>query len=193
MKVISITGGVGSGKSEVLRILQEEFGADIIIADKVAHQLMEPGKKGYGRVVAAFGISLLSADGSIDRQRMAELIFSDKDSIEKMNSIIHPMVWSEIEYAIAHSDKNLVAVEAALFDEEHNAMFDEIWYVYTSVENRIKRLMASRGYSEEKCRGIMANQASEDDYRSFATRVLDNNGGIEDIRKQIASFLGKED
>ena len=54
-------------------------------------------------------------------------------------------------------------------------------------------LMASRGYSEEKCRGIMANQASEDDYRSFATRVLDNNGGIEDIRKQIASFLGKED
>ena len=193
MKVISITGGVGSGKSEVLRILQEEFGADIIIADKVAHQLMEPGKKGYGRVVAAFGTSLLSADGSIDRQRMAELIFSDKDSIEKMNSIIHPMVWSEIEYAIAHSDKNLVAVEAALFDEEHNAMFDEIWYVYTSVENRIKRLMASRGYSEEKCRGIMANQASEDDYRSFATRVLDNNGGIEDIRKQIASFLGKED
>lgn len=105
MKVISITGGVGSGKSEVLRILQEEFGADIIIADKVAHQLMEPGKKGYGRVVAAFGTSLLSADGSIDRQRMAELIFSDKDSIEKMNSIIHPMVWSEIEYAIAHSDK----------------------------------------------------------------------------------------
>ncbi len=62
-----------------------------------------------------------------------------------------------------------------------------------TVENRIKRLMASRGYSEEKCRGIMANQASEDDYRSFATRVLDNNGGIEDIRKQIASFLGKED
>ena len=84
-------------------------------------------------------------------------------------------------------------MEAALYDNEHNAMFDEIWYVYTSVENRIKRLMASRGYSEEKCRGIMANQASEDDYRSFATRVLDNNGGIEDIRKQIASFLGKED
>ena len=84
--------------------------------------------------------------------------------------------------------KSIIAVK-----HSDNAMFDEIWYVYTSVENRIKRLMASRGYSEEKCRGIMANQASEDDYRSFATRVLDNNGGIEDIRKQIASFLGKED
>ena len=63
-------------------------------------------------------------------------------------------------------------MEAALYDDEHNAMFDEIWYVYTSVENRIKRLMASRGYSEEKCRGIMANQASEDDYRSFRKRGL---------------------
>ena len=110
-----------------------------------------------------------------------------------MNAIIHPMAWEEIRYAINHSDKEIIVVEAALYDDEHNAMFDEIWYVYTSVENRIKRLMARRGYSEEKCRGIMANQASEDDYRSFATRVLDNNGGIEDIRKQIASFLGKED
>ena len=178
MKVISITGGVGSGKSEVLRILQEEFGADIIIADKVAHQLMEPGKKGYGRVVAAFGTSLLSADGSIDRQRMAELIFSDKDSIEKMNSIIHPMVWSEIEYAIAHSDKNLVAVEAALFDEEHNAMFDEIWYIFTS-----------RGYSREKCLEIMANQVSEDEYRAQADRVIDNNETVEEIRTQIKSYI----
>ena len=179
MKIISITGGVGSGKSEVLRVLQEEFDAEIIKADEVAHQLMEPGKKGYQHVVEALGDSFLNKDGSIDRKKLAALI--------------HPMAWEEIRYAINHSDKEIIVVEAALYDDEHNAMFDEIWYVYTSVENRIKRLMASRGYSEEKCRGIMANQASEDDYRSFATRVLDNNGGIEDIRKQIASFLGKED
>ena len=150
---------------------------------------MEPGKKGYGRVVAAFGTSLLSADGSIDRKRMAELIFSDKDSIEKMNSIIHPMVWSEIEYAIAHSDKNLVAVEAALFDEEHNAMFDEIWYIFTSRENRIKRLMESRGYSREKCLEIMANQVSEDEYRAQADRVIDNKETVEEIRTQIKSYI----
>ena len=183
MKIISITGGVGSGKSEVLRVLQEEFDAEIIKADEVAHQLMEP----------ALGDSFLNKDGSIDRKKLAALIFQNKEAVETMNAIIHPMAWEEIRYAINHSDKEIIVVEAALYDDDHNAMFDEIWYVYTSVENRIKRLMASRGYSEEKCRGIMANQASEDDYRSFATRVLDNNGGIEDIRKQIASFLGKED
>ena len=193
MKIISITGGVGSGKSEVLRVLQEEFDAEIIKADEVAHQLMEPGKKGHQHVVEALGDSFLNKDGSIDRKKLAALIFQNKEAVETMNAIIHPMAWEEIRYAINHSDKEIIVVEAALYDDDHNAMFDEIWYVYTSVENRIKRLMASRGYSEEKCRGIMANQASEDDYRSFATRVLDNNGGIEDIRKQIASFLGKED
>ena len=150
-------------------------------------------KKGYQHVVEALGDSFLNKDGSIDRKKLAALIFQNKEAVETMNAIIHPMAWEEIRYAINHSDKEIIVVEAALYDDEHNAMFDEIWYVYTSVENRIKRLMASRGYSEEKCRGIMANQASEDDYRSFATRVLDNNGGIEDIRKQIASFLGKED
>lgn len=192
MKVISITGGVGSGKSEVLRILKEEFGADIIIADKVAHQLMEPGKKGYNRVLAAFGNSFLNADGSIDRQKMAELIFKDRESIEKMNSIIHPMAWNEIEHAIAHSDKEIVVVEAALFDEEHNHMFDEIWYVFTNRENRIKRLMESRGYSKEKCLEIMANQVTEDEYRAQADHEIDNNGTVEEIRIQIENLLKEE-
>ncbi len=192
MKIISITGGVGSGKSEVLRVLEDEFGAQIIKADEVAHQLMEPGKKGYNRVVEALGNSFLNKDGSIDRKKLAALIFQNKDAVDKMNAIIHPMAWDEIFYEINHSDKEIIVVEAALYDDEHNGMFDEIWYVYTSIENRIKRLMESRGYSEEKCLGIMANQASEDDYRSFATRVLDNNGNVEDIKNQVASFLGKE-
>ena len=192
MKIISITGGVGSGKSEVLEILESEFDAKIIKADEVAHQLMEPGKKGYQHVIGALGDSFLNKDGSIDRKKLAALIFQNKDAVEKMNEIIHPMAWDEIFYEVNHSDKEIIVVEAALYDDEHNGMFDEIWYVYTSVQNRIRRLMESRGYSEEKCRGIMANQASEDDYRSFATRVLDNNGSIEDIKRQIASFLGKE-
>lgn len=192
MKIISITGGVGTGKSEVLRILQEEFGADIIMADKVAHQLMEPGKKGYNRVVAAFGTSFLNAGGSIDRQKMAELIFGDRESIEKMNSIIHPMTWKEIQYAIAHSDKELVVVEAALFDEEHNTMFDEIWYVFTEQETRIQRLMLGRGYTREKCLEIIGNQVSEEEYRAQADHVIDNNGTVEKIRFQIEGILKEE-
>ena len=149
MKVISITGGVGSGKSEVLKILEQEFGARIL----------------------------------------ADLIFRDPEAVKTMNGIIHPMVWQEIQDAIREESRELVVVEAALFDEEHNAMFDEIWYVYTSRENRIRRLMASRGYTEKKCRDIMANQASEEEYRKLADRVLDNNGPVEEIRSQLSRFL----
>ena len=192
MKVISITGGVGSGKSEVLKILKEEFGAQIILADQVAHQLMEPGKKGYKKVVEALGTSFLNGDGSIDRKKLAEVIFQDKEAVKTMNSIIHPMVWKEIRYEIDHSDKRIVVVEATLFDEEHNAMFDEIWYIYTTKENRIGRLMASRGYTREKCLEIMGNQVSEEEYRRIADRVLDNNGSVEEISARIAAFL-KED
>ncbi|MFR0944611.1 MAG: dephospho-CoA kinase [Clostridia bacterium] len=130
-------------------MLQEEFDAEIIKADEVAHQLMEPGKKGYQHVVEALGDSFLNKDGSIDRKKLAALIFQNKEAVETMNAIIHPMAWEEIRYAINHSDKEIIVVEAALYDDEHNAMFDEIWYVYTSVENRIKRLMASRGYSRK--------------------------------------------
>lgn len=191
-KVISITGGVGSGKSEVLKILKEEFNAEIIIADQVAHQLMEPGKKGYLRVVELLGTSFLNADRSIDNHKLAELIFQDKSSVEIMNRVIHPMAWKEIIYAINHSDKNLVVVEAALFDEEHNTMFDEIWYVYASVERRISRLMTGRNYTREKCLQIMENQASEEEFRAMANRIIDNNGTVEAIRAQLQKILKEE-
>jgi dephospho-CoA kinase len=189
MKVISITGGVGSGKSEVLKILEQEFGARILVADQIAHQLMEPETEGYRQVVKALGDSFLGADGQIDRKKLADLIFRDPEAVKTMNGIIHPMVWQEIQDAIREESRELVVVEAALFDEEHNAMFDEIWYVYTSRENRIRRLMASRGYTEKKCRDIMANQASEEEYRKLADRVLDNNGPVEEIRSQLSRFL----
>ena len=192
MKAISITGRVGSGKRAVLRISKEEISAQIILEYQVAHQLMEPGKKGYKRVVEALGTAFLNADGSTDRKKLAEVIFQDKEAVQTMNSIIHPMVWKEIQYEIDHSDKQIVVVEAALFDEEHNAMFDEIWYVYTEQENRIGRLMASRGYTREKCLEIMSNQASEEEYRRIADRVLDNNKGVEEISTQIAAFLKEE-
>ncbi len=189
MKVISITGGVGSGKSEVLRLLKDEFGAGIIMADEVAHQLMEPGMEGFNKVLELLGPSILSEDGSIDRKKMAARIFKDKAAVAAVNGIIHPLVWDEIKRRLSDSNRELMVVEAALFDEEHNAMFDEIWYIYTSEENRISRLMASRGYTEEKCREIMKNQAAEAQYRRFATRVIDNNGSTEELREQLEKIL----
>lgn len=158
MIVIGITGGVGSGKSEVLRLLKEEFGARLLMADDIAHEVMEPEGEACRKIEKAFGSEYLKPDGSVDRQKMADRIFKDTDALETMNSIVHPAVWKRIEEGIQTAPEKLVAVEAALFDEEHNRMFDEVWYIYTSEENRVSRLMASRGYTREKCLDIMGNQ-----------------------------------
>ena len=187
MRVIGITGGVGSGKSEILRLLKEEFGAKLLMADDIAHEVMAPGGEASRRIEEAFGADYLKPDKSVDRQKMAELIFKDADALETMNSIVHPAVWRRIEEGIQTASEKLVAVEAALFDEEHNR-----WYVYTSKENRISRLMASRGYSRKKCMDIMGNQRSEEEFRAMADRIIDNNRTIEDVRQQIERILNEK-
>ena len=92
MKVIGITGGVGSGKSEVLGILERDFGAELLIADEIAHQVMEPGMPAYRRIVEALGTDFLSADGSIDRKALAKRLFGDGEALGTVNSIVHPKV-----------------------------------------------------------------------------------------------------
>lgn len=191
MRVIGITGGVGSGKSEVLRLLKEEFGAKLFMADEIAHEVMEPGGEACRRIEEVFGTEYLKPDGSVDRQKMAALIFKDAKALETMNSIVHPAVWKRIEDGIQTAPERLVVVEAALFDEEHNRLFDEVWYIYTSRENRISRLMASRGYSREKCLDIMSNQKSEEEFQAMADRVIDNNQTVEDVKRQIGFILNE--
>lgn len=192
MRVIGITGGVGSGKSEVLRLLKEEFGARLFMADDIAHEVMEPGGEACRRIEEVFGAEYLKPDGSVDRQKMAALIFKDAKALETMNSIVHPAVWKRIEDGIQTAPERLVVVEAALFDEEHNRLFDEVWYIYTSRENRISRLMASRGYSREKCLDIMSNQKSEEEFQAMADRVIDNNQTVEDVKRQIGFILNEK-
>ena len=96
-KIIGITGGVGAGKSSVLAVLKEDFGAKIILADLVAHDLMEPGSLGLRKVTEALGTSFLTPDGAVDRKALADLIFRDKEAIKTMNSSIHPLVWKTMK------------------------------------------------------------------------------------------------
>ena len=183
-KIIGITGGVGAGKSSVLAVLKEDFGAKIILADLVAHDLMEPGSEGLKKVTEALGTSFLDPDGSVDRKALADVIFRNKDALRTMNSIIHPLVWKTMKEAAEAAEEQLVIIEAAVFDE--------LWYVYTTKENRIIRLMANRGYSREKCEDIIGRQASEEEYRALCDRVIDNNGDESDIKRQLKEILDHE-
>lgn len=190
MKVIGITGGVGAGKSRILSILKEEYQVEIILADEVAKELEEPGMEGYRQLVETFGTGILGPDGEINRAGLAALIFQDKEALQKVNAIIHPLTWEEIKRRTAVSTAHLVAVEAALFDESSKTLCEELWFVDTLEENRIDRLMTNRGYSRQKCLDIIANQKDRSFFLNLADVVIDNNGSIEDVRRQIADVLG---
>lgn len=189
MKVIGITGGVGAGKSRILSILRETYHAEIIQADEVAKELEEPGQEEYLRLVEQFGTGILDETGAIDRRRFAELIFRDEDALRMVNEIIHPLTWEAIRRRAGESRADLVAVEAALFDERSREMCEELWYVDTSVENRIERLMENRGYTREKCLDIMKHQRDRQEFLKLADVVIDNNGTIEAVKEQIAACL----
>lgn len=190
IKVVEVTGGVGSGKSVVMRMLEEEFGARIILADLVAHDLMEPGAVSYKQIVDHFGTEILASDGTIDRPSLSQLVFSDQDKLSVLNQITHPNVKKEILSRIETYQKegtaSLIAVEAALLIEEgYQEFFDEMWFVYVDEDTRIRRLMEGRGYSEEKSRSIMEQQLGEEEFVAHCDKVIDNNRGLEELRAQL--------
>lgn len=194
MKVIGITGGVGSGKSVVMDILQKEYGAQIILADLVAHDLMEPGQQNYIDIVEAFGEEILAKDKTIDRPALAKVVFGDKDKLIRLNAITHPNVKKEIFRRIdaikEKGEASFVAVEAALLIEEgYQKDFDAMWYVYVDEATRIDRLKEGRGYTEEKCREIMAKQLPEEVFRKECSTVIDNHLGIPETEKQIKTAV----
>lgn len=194
--IIGITGGVGSGKSTVLQILKEEYQAEIIEADAVARELMEPGGSVYQAVVNTFGPPILqdmpaAGEAPIDRNALAKIVFADRSRREMLNALTHPAVKDEVIRRIAASRASLIVYESAIpYEARMKELCDEIWYVYAPQEVRIGRLTASRGYTREKCLAMMASQMSDDEFRRISNRVIDNGGTEEMTAGQIREMLG---
>lgn len=188
--VIGITGGVGSGKSAVLAMLEKYFDTAVIQADQVARELMQPGKASYVRIVDCFGKDILEKDGSIDRNKLSGIVFQDAERLEQLNSMTHPEVKKEILSRIARIKSEgrvrRIAVEAALLIEGgYREYLDELWYIYADDATRIARLKEGRGYSEEKSRSIMENQLGEAEFRTECDSVIDNSRGYESLFAQL--------
>lgn len=195
MKVIGITGGVGAGKSEILAYIEENYHCQVILADKVAHQVEEPGQKCYDKLVALLGREILQENGRIDKVKMAEKIFAGQAVLAKVNEIVHPAVKEFIVQEIADRRKeeklDFLFVEAALLIEDgYEEIVDELWYIYAKEEVRRERLKISRAYSDEKIDKILQKQLSEEVFRQHCRVVIDNSGRLEDACKQIDEKLG---
>ena len=204
MFILGITGGIGTGKSTVLDILRTEYSAYILEADKVAHLLMMPGKSAFNEIVATFGEDILTEDGEIDRNILGKRVMSESSSLEKLNSIVHPAVKEYIIQDISEKRRvlldqsdntekqNLYVIEAALLIQDgYREICDEIWSVITSEDIRIKRLIASRGYTEDKARSFIKNQPEDEYFITNSDKVLYNNGSADELMDAIRGEIDR--
>lgn len=192
-RIIGVTGGVGSGKSTVLNLLRDRWGAEIIQADEVARELMEPGGSSYRAVVEAFGEGICRPDGRIDRGHLAEIIFREEGKRQQLGALTHPLVKEEVQRRMRESASSLIVYEAALPREAcMRELCGEIWAVHVPEEIRIRRLMSDRGYSREKCEEIMRSQLPEEEFLALADRVIENGGTPEEAARQVRRLLEGE-
>ena len=192
MKVLGITGGVGSGKSQVLAYLESEYQAVVCQMDEVAKQLQKKGTPCYREIVREFGTEIAGPDGELDRVRLGAAVFSDAGKRKILNRIVHPAVLEEVSRDIAEKESRgvkLYVVEAALLPDVGRELCDELWYVYAAEEVRRRRLKDSRRYSDEKITRMIESQPPEERFRQVCTAVIDNSGSFEDTKKQIGDKL----
>ena len=194
MKTIGITGGVGSGKSELLSYIRNHYPCEIVLADDLAKELQEPGKACYAPLVELLGKDIVGEDGRILKAAMADRIFGDSELLVKVNALIHPAVAEEILHRRDIAKKNekilLFFIEAALLIENgFDKICDEMWYIYVSESVRRERLKRSRGYSEEKITAVMDSQLSENEFRKSCQIVVDNSGALSESIRQIDQIL----
>lgn len=192
MYVIGLTGGVGSGKSVAAKMLEELYKAELLTADNLGHKVMEAGTDGYKEVISYFGESIVSDDGSIDRVKLAEIVFGDMAALEKLNGIIHPRVKSYIsQYISDRKDKDgIILLETAiLYETGCDGLCNEVWYVFASRKVRIERLMEGRGYSLKKAESIMDRQKPEEFFLERANRVIENGGSKGELRRVLCRAM----
>ncbi len=198
MLFIGITGGVGAGKSAILSYMKEHYRCRVMLADEIAHELMQPGSACYDRLRVLFEKEdVWQPDGQFDRIKLAAVLFSDDGKRAALNGIVHPAVRAYvIEQYEAEKERGeldfLVLEAALLIEEKYDAICDELWYIYTSEENRRERLRRSRGYSDEKIDGIFASQLSEEIFRAHCAEVIDNNDSPEAAFRQIDAILKRK-
>ncbi len=194
MKVIGITGGIGSGKSEVIQLLKNHWNAYVILADEVGHRLMEKGQKTYEVLVNYYGNNILNKDNTINREVLSKIAFKDEKSVAIINELTHPIIKNEIikEIQLVKSENkySFIGLEAAILKEgKLDSLCDEIWYVYAEESVRVSRLMSGRGYSKERCYQIIKRQKNEEYYKSISNWIIDNSKTIEYTKEQLEKKL----
>jgi len=188
MKVVGLTGGIGSGKSTVSQLLAE-FGAVIIDADRVGHEAYQPGTDTWHALVNAFSEQILASDRNIDRKKLGSIVFKDPESLKKLNGIVHPrmyeMMKERIERYRQDGQKVVVLDAAILLEAQWDSLVDEIWVTVASEEAVIERATKRTGLPEEQIRSRIRSQLSNEERTKQAGVIIHNDGDLQELKDKV--------
>ena len=194
MKVIGLTGGIGSGKSTVSK-LAEEMGAVILDADKVGHEAYTPDSETWREVVAAFGDEIVAEDRSIDRRKLGAIVFADPAALEQLNGIMHPRMFDMMKARLDEHRRQgtkIVVLEAAiLIEAEWTPLVDEVWVTVASEPVVVERVQERTGLPEEQIRSRIRSQLSNEERIRQADEVIGNDGSLDELRATVAKLWEK--
>jgi len=192
LKIIGVTGGIGSGKSTVSKILSS-LGAKIIDADAIAHKVTEDSNV-LTELSEKFGASIITAERKLDRERLASIVFEDTKELKELNNITHKYVAKKIIKEIEDIKaigKNKIIVLDVPIPVKHGFLdvVDEVWVVVAEEQTRIKRVMKRSNVSYEEVQKRIKSQMSNDEYIKISDRVIENNEGLLELRRHIESLI----
>ena len=190
--VIGLTGNIATGKSQVAQMLARR-GAEHIDADRLAHRVMARGTPAWQQIVATFGREILSANGEIDRKRLATVVFANEPDLARLEQIVHPAVIARTEDRIASTKVDVVVVEAIKLIESGMVLrlCDVLWVVTAPRELQIERLMSTRGLSRDEAILRMDAQPPQADKVARADVVIDNSGTLEETERLVSCAWDK--
>lgn len=192
MIIIGLTGGIGSGKSTVSDILKEQ-GIPVVDGDRIAREVVEPHRPAYDEVVRVFGTEVLQRDGTLNRKRIGEIVFSDPEKLSVLNSITHKEIYRVILErleSLKETGTTLVFLDVALlFETGFDQLTDRVWVVDAPDAVRVERIQKRDGLREEEILKRIQSQMSREMRNTKGDLVLDNSKGREELKAQILQEL----
>ena len=188
MLVIGLTGGIGTGKTQVSEML-EKLGAAIVNADLLGHQIYVPHSEGWREVVEAFGEEILAPDSEIDRTKLGPIVFGNPEALKRLNAITHPKIYAlakESLKKLPEQGTEVAVLEAALLIEaKWTPLVNEVWVTTAPEHNVVKRIQERNGFTEKAIRSRIASQMSQEERIIYADVVIENASGLNELNTKI--------
>jgi len=187
-RVIGLTGVMGAGKSTVSTYLRRK-GVRVIDADEISRDLTRKGQPGYSAVIRVFGQEFISEDGSLDRRALGQYVFEDKARLGRLEGVLHPLILERMQKELANTDGTVVIDAPLLHKAGLDMLCGEVWVVSAPLEMRIERILKRDQISAEEARARLESQIAPEIMEKSADVVLQNNGTLEDLYRQVDEVL----